>query len=124
VLSAPRQVSALQRFPESLRGAAALPSLHVDRCMPVCTEIIEVSIGGRRFNRCHVCTQKFAEAYDKTIFLKFFGNANAKTKALFRDRLSTPQTPHFTFWRNGAPPSPRSRERHKLLSSRSTGSRP
>jgi hypothetical protein len=45
--------------------------------------------------------QKFAEAYDKTIFLKFFGNANAKTKALFRDRLSTPQTPHFTFWRNG-----------------------
>ncbi len=50
----------------------------------------------------HVCAQKFAEAYDKTIFLKFFGNANAKTKALFRDRLSTPQTPHFTFWRNGA----------------------
>ena len=45
--------------------------------------------------------QKFAEAYPNTIFLKFFGNSNEKTKKMIRD-LASPTTPHFTLWRDGA----------------------
>ncbi len=48
-----------------------------------------------------VALQKFAEAYQETIFLKLYGNSNANTKAIFQ-RLEVPLTPHFTFWRNGA----------------------
>jgi len=46
--------------------------------------------------------QKFAEHYKSCVFLKFFGNANAGTKRLFRERLQTPLTPTFSFWRRGA----------------------
>lgn len=59
------------------------------------------------FTWCRPCKafqrpyERFAEAYPETIFLKFFGNSNENTKALFQDRLHTPTTPHFTLWRNG-----------------------
>lgn len=59
------------------------------------------------FTWCRPCKafqkpyERFAEAYPDTIFLKFFGNSNENTKALFQDRLDTPTTPHFTFWRDG-----------------------
>ncbi|KAK9810405.1 hypothetical protein WJX72_010210 [[Myrmecia] bisecta] len=45
--------------------------------------------------------EKFAEHYNKVIFLKFFGNSNDNCKYLFKDRLRTPLTPSFTFHRNG-----------------------
>ncbi|KAK9916986.1 hypothetical protein WJX75_009515 [Coccomyxa subellipsoidea] len=45
--------------------------------------------------------QKFAAQYVNTIFLKFFGNENEYTKHLFETRLNTPNTPTFTFWRQG-----------------------
>ena len=48
--------------------------------------------------------QKFAAQYVNTIFLKFFGNENEYTKHLFENRLNTPNTPTFTFWRQGVPP--------------------
>ena len=48
---------------------------------------------------CNV--QKFAEHYASCVFLKFFGNTNENTKYLFRDRLQTPLTPTFSFWRRG-----------------------
>ena len=50
--------------------------------------------------RCGVM-QKFAAHYTSCVFLKFFGNANENTKYLFRDRLQTPLTPTFSFWRRG-----------------------
>ena len=46
--------------------------------------------------------QRFAEHYQSCVFLKFFGNANAGTKRLFRERLQTPLTPTFSVWRRGA----------------------
>ncbi|KAK9831857.1 hypothetical protein WJX81_002485 [Elliptochloris bilobata] len=45
--------------------------------------------------------QKFAAHYASCVFIKFFGNANENTKYLFRDRLQTPLTPTFSFWRRG-----------------------
>ncbi|CAL5225664.1 g8524 [Coccomyxa viridis] len=45
--------------------------------------------------------QKFASAYAKTVFLKFYGNHSEGTKHLFETRLQTPMTPTFTFWRQG-----------------------
>jgi len=45
--------------------------------------------------------QKFAAAYAKTVFLKFYGNHSEGTKHLFETRLQTPMTPAFTFWRQG-----------------------
>ncbi len=54
-------------------------------------------------NGIHASVQKFAAHYSPpTIFLKFFGNENEFTKHLFEDRLRTPMTPTFTFWRQGA----------------------
>lgn len=50
--------------------------------------------------RC-CAAQKFAAHYTSCVFLKFFGNANENTKYLFRDRLQTPLTPTFSFWRRG-----------------------
>ena len=47
--------------------------------------------------------QKFASAYAKTVFLKFYGNHSEGTKHLFETRLQTPMTPTFTFWRRGEP---------------------
>lgn len=47
--------------------------------------------------------QKFAAAYAKTVFLKFYGNHSEGTKHLFETRLQTPMTPTFTFWRQGKP---------------------
>lgn len=47
--------------------------------------------------------QKFAAAYAKTVFLKFYGNHSEGTKHLFETRLQTPMTPTFTFWRQGDP---------------------
>lgn len=32
---------------------------------------------------------------------QFFGNSNENTKALFQERLQTPMTPTFSYWRNG-----------------------
>lgn len=52
---------------------------------------------------CALAAQKFAEAYQNTIFVKFYGNSNEKTKKLIHD-LSVHElsaTPHFTFWRDG-----------------------
>lgn len=55
----------------------------------------------------HMCShdavpmQKFAAHYTSCVFLKFLGNANENTKYLFRDRLQTPLTPTFSFWRRG-----------------------
>ena len=90
----------MQRLPETVRGTADTID-HVALCSLTSNSIDLCNSCAGLSSACRFCTQRFAEAYNKTIFLKFFGNANAKTKALFRDRLSTPQTPHFTFWRNG-----------------------
>jgi hypothetical protein len=52
----------------------------------------------------YLCTvQKFAAFYKEVIFLKFFGNSNENTKHLFKERLATPLTPSYTYWRNGMP---------------------
>ena len=50
---------------------------------------------------CCSAMQKFAAHYTSCVFLKFFGNASENTKYLFRDRLQTPLTPTFSFWRRG-----------------------
>ncbi len=52
---------------------------------------------------CVLHVQKFASAYAKTVFLKFYGNHSEGTKHLFETRLQTPMTPTFTFWRQGEP---------------------
>lgn len=75
----------------------ALMAAHPERVV-----VLEAS-----FTWCRPCKafqrpyERFAEAYPETIFLKFFGNSNENTKALFQERLHTPTTPHFTLWRNG-----------------------
>ena len=48
-------------------------------------------------------SQKLAEAYEKVIFVKFYGNSNEKTKKLIHDLAAHDMsaTPHFTFWRKG-----------------------
>jgi len=51
--------------------------------------------------RCTLASQKFAEAYPNTIFVKFYGNSNEHTKKMIQD-IAAPNTPHFTLWRNGA----------------------
>ena len=57
---------------------------------------------GFRIPRVACASQKFAAHYASCAFLKVFGNANENTKYLFRDRLQTPLTPTFSFWRRGA----------------------
>ena len=47
------------------------------------------------------CLQKFAEAYPKTLFLKFYGNSNANTKHLIEQRLTVGRTPTFTLFSQG-----------------------
>jgi len=75
----------------------ALMAAHAQRVV-----VLEAS-----FTWCRPCKgfvrpyERFAEAYPETIFLKFFGNSNENTKALFQDRIQAPMTPHFTFWRAG-----------------------
>ena len=46
--------------------------------------------------------QKLAAHYKDAVFLKFYGNANDDTKALFTDRLKCRSTPAFYFFRGGA----------------------
>lgn len=45
--------------------------------------------------------QKLATLYNGAVFLKLFGNANANTKRLFKERLLIRSTPCFMIFRNG-----------------------
>uniref|UniRef100_A0A061SGG2 Ef-hand domain-containing thioredoxin n=1 Tax=Tetraselmis sp. GSL018 TaxID=582737 RepID=A0A061SGG2_9CHLO len=45
--------------------------------------------------------QRFADVYKECRFVKFYGNSNEKTKALFKDRLRVKGTPWFFLFRDG-----------------------
>lgn len=45
--------------------------------------------------------EKAAQHYSDAVFLKFYGNSNESTKALFKDRLKCRTTPSFFFFRGG-----------------------
>lgn len=45
--------------------------------------------------------EKAAQHYKDAIFLKFYGNSNEGTKALFKDRLKARTTPSFFFFKGG-----------------------
>ena len=55
-----------------------------------------------RHPSCLAPAQKLAAHYaGSTAFLKFFGNSNDSTKALFKERLKTRSTPSFYMFRDG-----------------------